>query len=226
MKIKHLLFDIDGTLIDSDGAGRRAMCRALEPHIKSIDRARNFGFAGKTDTHIITELLGMSGIRGAQAAGLLEEVKEAYIRNLAEELQRAGNVRVYSGVRELLASVQRHDRFEQALLTGNFQKGARLKLGHAGLWDHFTWGAFGDLSGDRVHLAEEARRIIAGRDGAIDGEDIVVIGDTSHDVRCGQAIGATTVAVTTGFESEEQVRSSGPDHVIRSMSELGNILGL
>jgi len=126
-------------------------------------------------------------------------------------------------VNKLLETYQKKDGFELALLTGNFRAGAVLKLEHAGLWKYFKWGVFGNISEDRVLLAQSALKIIAEKEKDIRTKDIFIIGDTTNDIRCGKAIDATTVAFTAGFEPEEKLRACSPDFLVSDFNQLYDI---
>jgi phosphoglycolate phosphatase len=223
MTKKYLLFDIDGTLINSGGAGKKAMTMAFQKYLGKGALIDGYAFAGKTDSQIIKEVVIKAGTEEAKAAEIIEKIKECYITNLKDSLGEATNFRVYPHVWDIVEACDKSSRFELALLTGNFQTGAKLKLQHVDLWKYFKWGVFGDISEERNDLAEMAYKTIQEREGNINRKDIVVIGDTSNDVRCGQAISATTVGIVSGFETESQVRSQNPDFLIHSFKELINL---
>ncbi|MCP4713958.1 MAG: HAD family hydrolase [Deltaproteobacteria bacterium] len=226
MAKKYLLFDIDGTLVNTGGAGLRAMKAAFEAHLGADALEGNYSFAGKTDTHIIHDMLRRAGVTEDTGAELALRVKADYLANLETALLQSQAFMVYPDVRELIDACSRCKDMELALLTGNYREGAHLKLEHAGLWDYFRWGVFGDISENRIHLAEEARAILAARDDPFPDEDIVIIGDTISDVRCGRAIGATTVAFVGGFGKEEDLRAEQPTFVITSFRECFRLWGL
>jgi phosphoglycolate phosphatase-like HAD superfamily hydrolase len=102
---------------------------------------------------------------------------------------------------------------ELALLTGNLEQGARLKLEHAALWHYFRWGVYGEVSEDRNDLSRKALDSITEKEGVIDPRRVVVIGDTVSDIRCGQAIGATTIAYSAGFVPAEKLLPANPDYI-------------
>jgi phosphoglycolate phosphatase-like HAD superfamily hydrolase len=211
MSKKFLLFDIDGTLVHAGGAGRRALNAALGEIGVKEEFVRPISFAGKTDRQIVLSALRASGFAAGRLPGLLAAVFDSYVRRLAGELLRA-----CSGSSDI----------DLALLTGNIPHGARLKLEAAGLWDFFSWGVFGDHSEERSDLAREALRRIGAGNGAVDPRDVFVIGDTSADIACGQAIDATTVALISDFEPEESLRAAGPDHLLRDFRPLFALWGL
>jgi phosphoglycolate phosphatase-like HAD superfamily hydrolase len=219
----YLLFDIDGTLVNTGGAGLRAMQGAAVECLGDGKLLEGCSFAGKTDRSIIHDLIRRAGIQNgiAEKAGCMNE---RYIELLNPALAGAHNFLVYPHAREVLGQFSRDSSLELALLTGNLEQGARLKLEHAGLWDSFQWGIYGEVSENRNDLAHEALRSITAKDGPTDPRRIVIIGDTVSDIRCGQAIGATTVAYSAGFEPAEKLLTAGPDHLIDDYRHLPGII--
>ncbi len=216
---KFLLFDIDGTLLHSGGAGRRALVAALTAAGADREALDRISLAGKTDRQIVLSVLRASGFPAEELPGRLRSVLDSYLIHLAANLEKKPAT-PYPLVRELLRACRRRPDLELALLSGNIPQGARLKLGSAGLWGHFSWGVFGDHSEERADLAREAYRRLASGNGCVDPRDIFVIGDTSADIACGRAIGATTVAVTTGFEPREKLQAAAPDHLLDGFGPL------
>lgn len=210
MSKKFLLFDIDGTLVHAGGAGRRALLRALAEAGCAPRSLEQYSFAGKTDRQIVLAALRQAAFAAAEMPELLERVLASYLAYLEAELGRSP-ARAYPLAHELLQACSGRDDLELALLTGNVPAGARLKLTSAGLWRHFSWGVFGDHSEERADLAREAWRLIRCRDNGVVARDIFVIGDTTADIACGQAIGAFTVAVASGFEPREKLAAAAPD---------------
>ncbi len=222
---KYLLFDIDGTLLHAGGAGRRALVMALDEAGAAPGALDKSSFAGKTDRQIVLAALRASGFAAGELPGRLAQVLDSYLVHLAANLEEKP-VQVYPLVRELLQACRSHGGMELALLTGNIPQGARLKLGSAGLWEHFSWGVFGDHSEERADLAREAYRLLAAGNGGVDPRDVFVIGDTAADIACGKAIGATTVALISDFEPEERLRAAAPDHLLRGFQPLFALWGL
>lgn len=222
---KYLLFDIDGTLLHAGGAGRRALAMALDEAGAVPGALDKSSFAGKTDRQIVLAALRASGFAAGELPERLARVLSSYLVHLEANL-REKPVRVYPHVPELLRACGKRSDLELALLTGNIPAGARLKLEAAGLWDHFSWGVFGDHSEERSDLAREAYRLLAAGNGGIDRRDVFVIGDTAADIACGKAIGATTVALISDFEPEERLRAAAPDHLLRGFQPLFALWGL
>jgi len=217
---KFFLFDIDGTLVNTGGAGVRAMLAALKEALGDGDLVGDYSFAGKTDRDIVTTLIIDAGIERDRVGRLFETIRQSYVSRLKTTVKESPNFVVYPHVRDVLEALGNTEGCELALLTGNFRDGARIKLEHAGLWHYFGWGVFGDISEDRNNLARKAREIIVDKYGPVGPENIVVIGDTVNDIRCGRAIGATTVAYTRGFQPEETLRRENPDYLISDFNDL------
>ena len=236
---KLVLFDIDGTLVLTGGAGIRAMNRACEELVGHPHALDGIPVAGRTDRIILTDVVAREG--HALDDGLLDRLREGYISNLREEIERPGRTQsfeslgarggmkaVMPGIRELLEVLARRDDVLLGLLTGNFEAGARIKLEHFDLWHYFRCGAYGDDAADRNELVpfalERARRCCGLPDIAPD--HILVVGDTPHDVACAQAVGATPVGVATGGFSVEQLRDCGAEIVFQDLSRTSEFLSL
>jgi phosphoglycolate phosphatase len=224
-KKTYLLFDIDGTLIHAGGAGRRALTSAMAACGVPEEGLQSLSFAGRTDRQIINGTLRDAGCVKTLAP-LSRRVEAYYLDGLDQLLGRESLMRVCPWARELLEACRDRPDLELALLTGNVPRGAEIKLSHAGLWDYFSWGVYGDFSEVRSDLAREARRRIEANDPGLDPRRIWVIGDTAADVQCGKAIGATTVGLTSGFEPEASVRAAVPDHLLPDLKPLFTLLKL
>jgi phosphoglycolate phosphatase-like HAD superfamily hydrolase len=206
---KLVLFDIDGTILWTDGAGRRAVFGALVEHFGVVDPG-DHRFDGKTDPQIVRELLKKAGVSDAEIDARLDGILERYYALLREELDGADHrEHVFPGVHELLDELERRDDVVLGLLTGNIEAGARAKLTAVGIAPHrFVVGAFGSDHHDRPELPEIARRRaerVLGH--PINGRDVVVIGDTPADVACGVGIGARAIGVATGRYSVDDLRA-------------------
>jgi phosphoglycolate phosphatase-like HAD superfamily hydrolase len=224
---KLVLFDIDGTLVLTGGAGLRAMNRALQEVFGHADGLDDIPVAGRTDWAILADAVRRVG--RPLDGGLLADLEQRYVSNLAEEIQHPGHGRkgVMPGIPEILAELERRDDVFVGLVTGNFEAGARVKLGHFDLWRYFTCGAFGGDAADRnalVPFALERARACGLPD--IPDDDILVVGDTPHDVTCAHAAGATAVAVATGTSSVEELRAAGAQHVFEDLSDVQAFLRL
>lgn len=204
-----VLFDIDGTLLWSDGAGRRAVFQALEEHFGKSGPGQH-RFDGKTDPQIVRELMRHAGVSDADIDARIDEVLARYLTLLREELSAAEHGRhVFPGVHELLDALEARDDVVLGLLTGNIHLGAHAKLAAVGIDPRrFVVGAFGSDHHERPELPEIARRRAERTLGQpVSGRDLVVIGDTPADVACGVSIGARAIAVATGRYTVEELRA-------------------
>jgi phosphoglycolate phosphatase-like HAD superfamily hydrolase len=219
----YLLFDIDGTLVNTGGVGLRALRQTAQECLGDSGLLDGCSFAGKTDRWIIHDLVRRSGIRTDSGRTALE-LYTRYIKLLGDNIAAAENFFVYPHAADILKRFSRDAGLELALLTGNLEQGARLKLEHADLWRYFTWGVFGEVSEDRNDLARKALDIITEKDRNHDPRRIVIIGDTVGDIRCGQAIGATTIAYSAGFHPPEQLIPAHPDYITDDLSTVPAII--
>ncbi len=218
--MKIVLFDVDGTLLWTDGAGRRAIHRALKDVLGIEHPAPTFRFDGRTDPEIVRLLAAAAG--RAHGPGVVSDVLTRYVTLLDDELSRPGHATtVYPGIRELVAALERRPDCVVGLLTGNIVDGARLKLRSGGLdIRRFRVGAFGSDHEERAALpaiAQRRARETLGVDAA--GKDIVIIGDTPADVTCGREIGARAIGVATGSYSVPDLLAAGAYAAFPDLSE-------
>jgi phosphoglycolate phosphatase-like HAD superfamily hydrolase len=219
-----LLFDIDGTLLLTGGAGQRAMARAFEDLFDIPDGFRDIPMAGRTDTWILATAGQRHGISPAD----LVRFHDAYLAHLERELEPPHPRKaIMPGVRPLLdALTERNDTY-LALLTGNYERAARLKLEHFDLWRYFQCGAFADDAEDRNRLVPKAlERVRACGGPTLEAADVIVVGDTPHDIACALASGARPVGVATGPFSAEQLHDSGAAVVFDDLSDTEAFLAL
>lgn len=223
-----LLFDVDGTLVDVDGAGRAAVRRALLDVYGETGPVEEFAFHGKTDPRIVRGLLRASGRDDGWIDRRMERLWTRYLAALEEELaERDGRVRACPGVPELLDRLASDGRFELGLVTGNVREGARRKLAAAGLGGRFRWGAFGSDSPRRDELPPLALRRAERRTGrSFEPGEVWVVGDTPADVRCGRRSGLRTLAVATGRPERGELARHDPDHLLDDLSSTGDVLEL
>lgn len=222
-----ILFDIDGTLMSTGGAAKRAFHRALLDVYGTAGPIDDHDFSGKTDPQIARELLRLAEWEDSAIDRLLAALFEAYLAELSVELQDPGyRPVVHPGVEALLDALESHGRAPLVgLLTGNVERGAALKLGSVGLHGRFRLGAYGSDSEWRAELpalAVERARGIAGRD--YRGADVVIIGDTPHDVSCGRSMGVFALAVATGSYDASALREAGADVVLEDLSDTEGVL--
>lgn len=214
--VRLALFDIDGTLIRTHGAGVKAFARAFAVEFGLPNGTEVMSFAGRTDTSLVREFLRHHG-RPATPADM-QRFFDCYIFLLDHYLQESTGG-VIPGVREFLAGLQhQHPPAVLGLLTGNIRLGAEIKLRHFGLWGPFVTGAFADDHEDRNEIA----RVAFARGRALFGnslrpEEVLVVGDTPHDIRCGRAIGAKTLAVATGGATLEALQRHHPDWAVPTL---------
>jgi phosphoglycolate phosphatase-like HAD superfamily hydrolase len=217
-----LLFDIDGTLIRSGGAGKAAMEEALRLEFGVAEIIDGVPYSGRTDPAISRDLLTIHGLDPSPAN--IIRLKTAYLQALPAALKKFNGI-VLPGIRALLDRLRGADHIALGLLTGNVRDGARHKLSHFELWHYFPFGAFADGIHERDDIARGALTEIARHLGrTVDARRIWVIGDTPLDVKCARAIGARAVAVATGWHPIEELRESGADFVLADLQEPQGLL--
>lgn len=209
---KLVLFDIDGTLLWTDGAGRRAIRAALLAEMGTAGPIDGYCLDGKTDPQIVRELLSAAGHPEAASPVHVELVCRRYVSLLQGELEvSAGRSRTYPGVPELLDLLERRADTVLGLLTGNVAEGAALKLRAVGLDPgRFHVGAYGSDAAERPRLpaiAAQRAAPLLGR--VVSGHDLVIVGDTPADMTCGDAVGARAIGVATGSYSRADLLAAG-----------------
>jgi phosphoglycolate phosphatase len=216
------LFDIDGTLIASGGAGKAALEAALASEFgitKLIDKLQ---LSGRPDRAILRDLFRLHVIDNTPENW--RRITAAYLRELPACLASCRG-RILPGIAELLNQLHGRDEIAIGLLTGNIRAGARVKLGHFGLFDYFAFGGFGDDHFDRDDVAREALEEIHRRfNGSVAPERIWVVGDTPLDVHCARSIGARAVAVATGWHSRDELAEHAPDLLLTDLSDPAPLL--
>jgi phosphoglycolate phosphatase-like HAD superfamily hydrolase len=224
----HLvLFDIDGTLLVTAGAGRRAITQALREHVQDAAAFDRISFGGKTDPQIVRELLLDAGHPAADDQDLIGRVCRDYVTFLEVELQQPGTrVTLMPGVLPLLERLEQESQVVLGLLTGNVREGARLKLKRGGIEPEiFRVGAFGSDSGHRPDLPAIAAQRAAGHFGEPpSGHRVVIIGDTPADMTCGIGIGARAVGVATGSFSLAALESAGAHAAFSDLSDTERVV--
>jgi phosphoglycolate phosphatase-like HAD superfamily hydrolase len=216
------LFDIDGTLVSMGGAAREAFGLAIEQASGRPISLDGTSFAGRTDPQIARELLVRHGVDGADLEPAIRETIRLYLRHFADLLPRARGASTLPGVRALLEALSARPGVHLALLTGNVEAGARLKLDHCGIAGFFDFGlsCFGSDDDDRYRLPGLAlRRARAALGAAISGSQLAIIGDSEHDVLCGRSIGARAIAVATGWTAAAKLLSLRPDRLLADFSD-------
>lgn len=208
-EVKILLWDIDGTLINNDRAGMYAWCQALAEEKGQDVAPDGLSPAGLTDVRI-ARLAVERVLQRPWDEALGARLLGRYVELLPEWLRKRSAGRVLPNVAEILAAAAGRDDVELALLTGNVAAGARLKLTHYGLWEHFAWGSFADATPERRQIARNALTIARRRHAVRGIEVLYVIGDTEHDIDCGKTIGARTIGVGTGPVSAAELARHEP----------------
>ena len=223
--MKLVLFDIDGTLISARGAGRRAMRAAFERVFGTAGGIDHYDLRGRTDPRIVLDVMSAEGWEPARVKERLDDFFEAYVGGLAAEIGDGRNVITLPGVAAVVEHLDRSADAVLGLVTGNIEEGARVKLRPTGLWPRFQVGAFGSDHIDRRRLPSlAARRAQALLGTAFSPRDVVVIGDTPHDIDCARAHGAVAVAVATGLYPRDELLAEQPDLFFDDLSDLENVL--
>ena len=226
---KLVLFDIDGTLVLTGGAGLRAMNRAFTDVIGQPtppkgstpgDALNGIPVAGRTDWSILQDTLARVGRE--LDLDLLGRLRERYVVHLRDEILHPGTGfnGTLPGVNVLLDALEPREDVYLGLLTGNFKDGAQVKLERFDLWRYFRCGAFGDDAPDRNALVPVAlERAAACGMPSFAAADVIVVGDTPNDVACAQAVGAVPVGVATGGYNADQLRQCGADIVFETLED-------
>ncbi len=222
---KLLLFDVDGTLVLTGGAGMRGMDRAFQEIYGIAGAFRGVHLAGRTDPGILADAMARVGVSADDGAGA--RFQEVYFRMLQDEVNRPAPEGsddpavwrrfkgVYPGVRETLDALSGRDDVVMALLTGNYTRAAEIKLGYFDLWRYFRFGAFGEDAVERWQLVQVAMgraRDLGYADFA--PSDVLVIGDTPLDVEAARRAGVRSLAVATGGFGVEVLEQAGADKVV------------
>jgi phosphoglycolate phosphatase len=222
MPKRLLLWDIDATLVNTAGAGLKALQRIVQERWGVADDFADIEIAGRTDVHIVRSILQKYGV--TPAAEQVQPFLDEYLHHL-EELLPQLNGCVLPGVAEILQRLKPNPDRVLALLTGNLRRGAELKLRRYGLWDYFEFGAFADDHHERNELGAFARRRATEKHGhEFDAAAIDVIGDTGHDIACGKVFGARTIAVATGSWSRERLAQHEPDFLFDDFSQVDEVI--
>lgn len=225
--MQHLvLFDIDGTILHSGGAGRDAMEHALATTF-GTPADPSMRYDGKTDKQIVRESMRGAGVSDKDIDSRMADVMALYVAALPSRLADPERcVGMYPGVATLIDAVHRRSDSVLGLLTGNVEPGARLKLAAVGLdFDQFRVNAFGsdhEVRGELPAIAHRRMQEVFGV--ALRGRDVVVIGDTPSDIDCGRSLGARAIAVATGWYSVEDLRAYNPYAVFADLSDTEAVL--
>ena len=225
--MKLVLFDIDGTLLLTAGAGRRAIVAAISEEVGHRAGLHEVRFDGKTDPQIVAELLEAAGETGPHNADRVNALCRRYVNLLELELQQPGSrTTLMPGVLRLLDSLEAENGVLLGLLTGNLAEGAALKLKSGGLDpQRFRIGAFGSDAAHRPDLPPIAARRAQRFFGRVpSGSEVVIIGDTPADIACGECISARAIGIATGAYSVQDLDACGPHAVFPDLSDTERVL--
>ena len=217
--MKLFLFDVDQTLVNTGGAGLRALDRACSELLSIENAMAGIDPSGKTDPAIVREIFTRLGI--AHHDGVrIETVLEAYLAFLREEVEMSKKSHVLPGIMGILDEISARPNTMLGLATGNIELGARVKLQRGGLNRYFSFGGFGSDSENRTELVRKAGEAASRRHGkSIQPEDIFVIGDTPLDIAAGKGAGYKTVGVATGRYSTVLLHEAGATFVISNFDQ-------
>ena len=214
-----VLFDIDNTLLYTGGAGGLGMNLAFQELFGISDGFANVELSGRTDLFILWEGLRQHGIRGGLEAHL-QEFLYSYHHHLRRTLNER-NGHLEPGFPHLLEALQQRDGVRLGLATGNFSEAAWMKLEHYGIRQYFRDGAFGEESLDRGEMVRAGIQRFAAN---VAPRDVLVLGDTPHDIHCAKAFGARTIAIATGGYTREQLAAHQPDLSLDDLSDSEKVL--
>jgi phosphoglycolate phosphatase-like HAD superfamily hydrolase len=220
MTERLVLFDIDETMISLDGAGRRAIGRALQEKFGIEPGKITLRMSGKTDPQILSEILKAASLEEKDYRPKFAETFDLYLGLLQEEVARTTQYIVYPGVIELLETLSDNASAFLGLLTGNIEPGARIKLNRFDLNKYFPMGAYGSDSANRMDLpriATDRARRHYGIDFA--PSQVVVIGDSIYDVMCAKGYGARSIAVNTGVTPRRDLEEHEPDFLFDNLAD-------
>lgn len=220
-----VLFDIDETIIASYGSGRRALSRVLHELYGVTEEHMQINMSGKTDPQILKEILLAANMDEIAIHQSMDKTIDLYLEILEEELLDSERYIVHDGVYELIDAINDNTSFFLGLLTGNVERGARLKLERSGLNKHFAIGAYGSDSANRLDLPAIAReRAQRHFKVGFEPQDLVIIGDAVNDVLCAKGFGAKCIAVNTGKTSWSDLQAQNPEFLFQSLADTKTIL--
>ena len=221
--MRTLLFDIDGTLLLTNQAGSIALRQALSDEFDLETPDINVSFGGRTDRSLLAQLLTINNLPNNHE--FRDRLERRYASVFPETLEARGG-QVFPGVTSLLNDLHRDERVRVCVMTGNLIKTGEQKLRHFDLLRYVQWVSGGEHDADRDDLARRTARIVQERHGSAAADDIIVIGDTVADIRCGHAIGAKVIAVCTGSHDRERLESENPSVVLDDLAHTDSIFDL
>ncbi|HPA44300.1 MAG TPA: HAD family hydrolase [bacterium] len=222
--MRIILFDIDGTLINSDGAGRRSIARAFNDCYGLESDLHDIEFHGRADNGILRDVFETK-LGKSPSEDELEKILENLVRHLPEELQRSENYRLLDGVAEILEELSRRKDVILGLETGNTEPAAELKLSHGGIWGYFRCGGYGSDSDIRSEIVRHGiRKAESLLEPGQSVEAVWVVGDTPADIEAGKAVGVHVLATATGMHSLDLLCTCGPDVALPDLSNVPQVL--
>ena len=224
---KLLLFDIDGTLITGRGIPKKVFLQTVGKRYPNYPAEKDFRFSGLTDPVIVQKILEVSGAPDFDNHTLINEILNEFLDCLQKNMNKDNPPHLLSGVSELLEACHKIDECFLGLVTGNMERGAEIKLSAADLDHYFPVGAFGSDNYDRnllpplaVKRAEKFYNI------SFSKENIWIIGESIHDVRCAKANGLRCLAAAASTTTEEELHAEQPDAVLKDLSDLQKIMNI
>jgi phosphoglycolate phosphatase-like HAD superfamily hydrolase len=222
--VRVILFDVDGTLLRCGPQVRPIFAEAMVAVYGTTGDLDAYDFSGKTDQQIVLELLAGAGLEHAEAMASLPRMQALYLESLERRLDCAA-MEILPGVEDLLGDLSRRRDVALGLLTGNWRRGAEIKLSRFALDRFFRFGAFGDDGIERTELPPVALERAAGVLGRrCEAADALIVGDSTRDVECARAHGVPVLGVATGWTSAERLRAAGADRVVESLAGLAEAL--
>ena len=217
--VRLVLFDVDGTLVHTGRAGSQAFAKTFATEFNARDGIDKIKFAGRTDVNLVREFFGFHNIPATPEN--FQRFFGSYVFWL-DQIVAQSNGEICRGVSGFLNDLRaRPHPPVLGLLTGNIRLGAEIKLRRYGLWDFFATGAFADDHEDRNHIAaaalERGRRVLGKN---LRPEEIVVVGDTPFDIRCGKFIGAKVLAVATGGAKLDELKRHQPHWAVEDLTRV------
>lgn len=221
--MRIIFFDIDGTLILTQGAGKIALRKALKEVFAVSNPNADINYGGRTDLGITHELFSLNGLE-APSPESIHIFFQHYVSYLQDELEKHSGL-ILPGIESLLAHLHKDDSYHLGIITGNIEKGAMAKLLPHKLNHFFSFGGFGDREFHRDGIAREGLKAASTHlSKVLEGHQCLVIGDTPHDITCSKAIGAFSIGVCTGYAPEESIAAQKPTRLLKDLSDTQDVL--